>query len=75
MIYYKIDGMDERFLSIRNAKKFVCLLNHEDRLSKFKSAFIRKYKDDVVLTETPIFVMNDSLMFGKTQKTKDYERI
>lgn len=69
MKYYKIDGVDASFRSLRNAKQYICsAFNHHERIELFRCSFIRRYNDDVVLTETPILVTNDSLSFGKTKR-------
>lgn len=69
MIYYKIDGDDSVFRNLRNAKRHIATAyNHQKRIEMLNGAFIRRYNEDVVLTETPILVTNDSLSFGKTKR-------
>lgn len=69
MIYYKIDGDDSVFRNLRNAKRHIATAyNHQMRIDLLSGAYIKRYNDDVVLTETPILVTNDSFSFGKTKR-------
>lgn len=67
MVFYKIDGCDEQFRSLRNAKHHIWIAySKEERLKELQDVNIIKYKDDVAVTKTPIFVTIDGYSFGKT---------
>ena len=67
MIYYQINGCDERFRTLRNAKHHVWIsFTKEERYRELKGVDIIKFKDDVAVTKTPIFVTIDGYSFGKT---------
>lgn len=69
MTYYKIDGVDASFRSLRNAKRYISMAyNQGERYGLFRDSFIRKYSEDIVLSKTPILVTNDGYSFGKTKR-------
>jgi hypothetical protein len=69
MVFYKIDGCDEVFRSLRNAKHHVWIAyTHSERFKELQNVDIIKYKDDVAVTKTPIIVTSDGYSFGKTTR-------
>ena len=69
MVYYQIDGCNERFRSLRNAKHHVWIAyTQKERCKELQGSEIVKFKDDVAVTKTPILVTSDGYSFGKTIK-------
>lgn len=71
MVYYRIDGENEIFRSLRNAKHHVWLAYTKDERKKYlNGSSIVKIENDEVVTMTPIIVTEDGYSFGKTIKVK-----
>lgn len=69
MTYYKIDGVDDKFRSLRNAKRHVWIAyTHSERVKDLSGMRILKIVDDEVKTITPIIVTCDGYSFGRTMK-------
>lgn len=69
MIIYRIDGCNEDFRTLRNAKHHIYIAyTQEERLRELKGASILKIVNDKIMTATPILLTNDGYSFGKTYK-------
>ena len=69
MVTYKIDGCDEKFRTLRNAKLHVYLAyTQKERIKELKDSSIVKFIDGEAVTATPIIVTSDGYSFGKTCK-------
>lgn len=67
--FYQIEGDDNQFRSLRNAKHYVYLCyTHEERMKHLKDASIVQLINDKVVTKTPIIITTDGYSFGKTIK-------
>lgn len=69
MTYYRIDGDNNVFSTLRDAKHHVWVAYTQNERRKYLSdACIYKIINDDVVTMTPINVTNDSYSFGKTKR-------
>lgn len=68
MTFYRIDGEEQKFRSLRNAKHHIWIAyKHNERL-RLNGSNIIKFKNDKIETITPIYVTEDGYSFGKTIK-------
>lgn len=69
MIYYTIDGDNNVWRTLRDAKHHVWIAyTQKERLKYLSGSYIVKYINDVAVTETPIVVNENGYTFGKTKK-------
>lgn len=69
MAYYCIDGDNNRFRSLREAKHHVWLAyTQEERVKYLRDNAILRVVNDSVVTITPIVVTANNYSFGKTKK-------
>lgn len=67
--YYQIDGDDNIFRSLRNAKHHVWIAyTQSERIKYLTGCSIAKVENGRVVTITPIIVTTDGYSFGKTEK-------
>lgn len=69
MTCYRIDGVNERFRTLRAAKYHIWIAyTQEERLKYFgrDQSYIVKVVNDEAVTMTPIVVTADGYSFGKT---------
>lgn len=69
MAYYQIDGDNNAFKTLRNAKHHVWLaFTQSERVKYLTNCSIYKIVGERIVTETPILVTNDGYSFGKTKR-------
>lgn len=69
MIYYKIDGVNDIFHSLRHAKHHIWVaFTQRERVKYLTGCSICKISDERIVTETPILVTNYGYSFGKTKR-------
>lgn len=69
MIYYKIEGVNDTFRTLTNAKHHVCVaFTQRERVKYLTNYSICKIVGERIVTKTPILVTNDAYSFGKTKR-------
>lgn len=69
MVYYRIDGVNEIFRTLKNAKYHVWVAyTQRERFEYLHDAYICKVVNDEVVTMTKINVTTDGYSFSKTIK-------
>jgi hypothetical protein len=69
MVHYFIDGDNNRFGTLRDAKHHVFIAYTQNERRKYlRDTYICKVVNEEVVTITPIIVTNDSYSFGKTKR-------
>lgn len=67
--YYLIDGDNNRFRSLREAKHHVWVAyTQEERVKYLSDGVIMRVLNEEVVTITPIIVTDKKYSFGKTKK-------
>lgn len=65
---YRIDGDDNRFRTLRNAKHHIWLAYTDKERQSLDGSYIIKSEDNKDVTMTPIIVTADGYSFGKTKR-------
>lgn len=69
MVYYIIDGVNERFRTLKNAKHHIWVAyTQRERFKYLYDAYICKVVNDEVVTVTKINVTTDGYSFSKPIK-------
>jgi hypothetical protein len=68
MTFYRIDGEEQKFRSLRNAKHHIWIAYNQNERLLLHGSNILKFKNDKIETMTPIYVTEDGYSFGKTIK-------
>lgn len=68
MTFYRIDGEEQTFRSLRNAKHHIWIAYTQNERLLLHGSNILKFKNDKIETMTPIYVTEDGYSFGKTIK-------
>ena len=68
MTFYRIDGEEQKFRSLRNAKHHIWIAYTPKERLELNGSNIIKIKNDKIETITPIYVTEDGYSFGKTIK-------
>ena len=68
MTFYRIDGEEQKFRSLRNAKHHIWIAYKQNERLLLHGSNIIKFKNDKIETITSIYVTEDGYSFGKTIK-------